>query len=189
MKQIYILKYFVLITFVFCIISCKKGSNNEIKPLRSVIEKTIGKKLVLPDNIKIYAPFSNYIADSSNIWNSEYRIYSRIDASCGTCIGNIKMWSKLIPEFQKYKVPIILIFHSDDRFELIKYFCESGQIEEFSFPFFFDSENKYAEMNEFMKINKNFETVLTDTNNTILLTGNPTTSTDIMNLYIKEVSK
>lgn len=102
----------------------------------------------------MYAPFTNYILEEGNILNSDYQIYSRIDASCGTCIGEINKWNELIPVLKRYNVPIILICSSDDDFELLKYFCETSSIEDFGYPFFLDHENVFYGNNKFMKNDK-----------------------------------
>lgn len=188
MKYKTIINFLLFFTFVCGISSCKgKKENKEILSLKNVVNNTIGKKLILPDSLEIYTPFTNYVSDSSEVFNSRYKVFSRIDASCGTCIGSVSSWSKLRSEFQRYNVPVVLIFHSDDRFELLKYYCESGQIENFPFPFFLDKKNIFVEINKFMEENKSFETVLTDADNTILLIGNPIYSEEVKKMYINEI--
>lgn len=190
MKMYYMLKSVLLFVCMCSIISCEnKQETDEIVSLKSVVENTLGKKLIVPDSLQTYTPFSNYIADSTVVLNSEYRIYSKLNASCGSCISSIKEWEHLIPEFSKHKVPVILICDSDDRFELIQYLCESGQVKNFSYPFFLDKKKEFSKLNKFMAESKNFETVLTDKNNTILLMGNPMRSNEIKDLYLKEIKK
>ncbi|PCH54011.1 MAG: hypothetical protein COC22_01080 [Flavobacteriaceae bacterium] len=101
------------------------------------------------------------------------KIYSHIDASCGTCIESLKVWGNLIPEFNKQKVKVYLVCSSDDRFDLLKYYFESKEIEGFSYELYFDYNNNYLIKNEFMFESKNFETVLVDESDTILVIGNP----------------
>lgn len=180
--------------FSICIVtvlSCneKKQNRDKIKLLESVVENTLNEKLNLPQNLEVYTPFSNYLVDECNIFNSEYQIYSRVDASCGTCIGDINKWNELINEFYKYKVPIILICSSDDNFELIKYLCETGKIKDFKYPLFLDKNNEFVKNNNFMASDINFETVLTDKNRSIIALGSPVYSTGIKDIYIKEIKK
>lgn len=191
MKTRNIIRIIFWLLCVSTIISCKEKKLNsvKIKSLESVVETTLNKKLNIPDSLGVYAPFSKYIANESNILNSEFRIYSRVDASCGTCIGDINTWYELIPEFSRYKVPIILICSSDDNFELIKYFCETGAITNFGYPFFLDQNNEFVRNNKFMATDKSFETVLTDQNNNILAVGNPVHSKGIKKIYLNEILK
>ncbi len=190
MKINYVIKCILLFVCTCSISSCRdKEDVDKISSLKEVVENTLGKKLILPDSLKTYSPFINYIADSTVAFNSKYKIYSKVKASCGTCISHIDKWNDLVPEFSKYKVPIILICNSDDQFELIQYFCESGKIKNFFYPFFFDKKNEFAKKNKFMEASRDFETVLTDKDNNILLLGNPVHSKSILDLYLKEIKK
>lgn len=189
MKTRNTIRILFLFLCVSIITSCKDKNADKINSLKSVIENTLNKKLKIPDSLGVYAPFPDCIANGSDMLNSEYQIYSRVDASCGTCIGDINSWNKLIPEFNRYKVPIILICSSDDDFELIKYFCETGAITDFGYPFFLDKNNEFVKNNKFMAIDKSFETVLTDQNRNILAIGSPVHSKGIKEIYFKEIQK
>lgn len=170
------------------ILSCNTKQNQQkIKSLRSVVEKTLEKKLLLPDSLITYKPFDNYIADSVEIFNSDYKIYTYVNASCGTCIQDIELWNNLIPDFKKHKTSIILILGSQDRFELLKYLCESGEINGFDYPFLLDRENEFINLNEFMLEIDAFETVLTDRENNILMMGNPIINKNIKELYLEKI--
>ena len=190
-NKLFCYKNYIMLFILFSIITaCKnKDQVEKIESLKSVVENSLGKKLMIPDSLQVYSPFKNYIADSTAVLNSDYKIYSKLNASCGSCISHINLWNDLASEFRKYKVPIILICDSDDQFELIHYFCESGKIKDFGYPFFLDKKNEFAKINKFMMTDKNFETVLTDKNNTILLMGNPMASKGIKELYLKEIQK
>lgn len=180
----------LLFVFVAIILSCINKQNNvQVESLKSIVQNNLGKKLILSDSIRIYSPFSNCIYDSLELSNAKFKIYTKINASCGTCVEKIKIWNSLVPEFNKYKVPIILICESMDEFELLSYMCESKIIKNFSYPFFLDVKNEFSKKNKFMAASKNFETVLTDRNNTILLMGNPMVSKGIKELYLKEIQK
>jgi hypothetical protein len=171
-------------------LSCNNIKNNkEALLLKSIIQDNINKKLILPDSISVYNPFSNNINDSLSVSNSEFKIYIRLNTSCGSCITEINFWNTLSEDFKKYNTPIIFICRSDDKFELIKYLCESGKIDKFPYPFFFDEKDEFYKLNGFMKKSDHFETVLTDKNNRILLMGNPLHSKRIKELYLKEIQK
>ena len=165
--------------------SCINNNNRQkVEPLKVVLEENLGKKLAIPDGLMIYKPFTDYIADSSEIFSSSYRIYSYINVSCGTCINNIELWNSLIIELKELKIPVILICESDDKYVLFRYMCESGKIKKFSYPFVLNRNNDFTMKNPFMKIINNFQTVLTDKENTILLIGNPIYNKSIKELYL-----
>lgn len=173
------------------IISCIENKQNapKIKTLESVAEKALNQKLYIPDSLDIYIPFPNCLKQKEEMLNTKFQIYSKVDASCGTCIGEINSWNELIHDFSIYNVPIFLICSSDDNFELIKYFCESSLITDFGYPIFFDKKNEFVKENEFMAIDKNFETVLIDKNGNIIALGNPVHSKGIKEIYLNEIQK
>jgi hypothetical protein len=188
-----IISYCAVYTTLFlcsnAILSCSTKKNQQkVTALKSVVERTLEKKLLLPDSMITYSPFNNYIADSVYIFNYDYKIYSYINASCGTCILDIELWNNLIPEFRNYKTSIILIIGSEDRFELLKYLCESGEIKTFHYPFILDRKNEFLNLNEFMNEIDAFETVLTDKENNILMMGNPIINKNIKKLYLEMIT-
>ncbi|MDP3441913.1 MAG: hypothetical protein Q8T08_03550 [Ignavibacteria bacterium] len=181
-------KYVILLLCICSVISCKNEKNRK-KSLESVVENCLGKKLILPDSLIVYAPFPNCIADSMDISKASFKIYSHINASCPTCIGDIVLWDSITSDFSKYKVPIILICESKDNFELVKYLHETGGIKSFSYPLFFDRKKEYLTQNKFMNESQHFETVLTDNENNILLLGNPIRSKEMRDMYLKKIRK
>lgn len=185
-----IIKYILLVLCITSYISCKNRVYQEKNAfLRSVMGNNIGKILILPDSLMVYSPFDNYIMDSLNISLSKFKIYSHINASCPTCIQDIILWDSINTDFNKYKVPIILICDSKDNFELIKYLHETGKIKSFSYPLFFDMKCDFVNQNRFMKESPEFETVLADRENIILLIGNPIHSRGIKDIYLNEIQK
>jgi len=192
MKKVilYNAKHILYIIYILSIISCKNNDyKNSIADLKSVVNNTLGNKLMIPDSLFLYKPFLNLAMDSVEIANAEFKVYSLINSSCGTCIDGITKWNKLSIEFNKYKIPIILICESNDDFELLRYFCDIGQISKFPFPFFLNKMSNYSRVNKFMEKSDNFKTVLTDRNNNILLMGNPILSKGMKDLYINEIEK
>jgi len=107
--------------------------------------------LIIPDSLSTYIPLPCYLADSAEMFNANLKVYSHINASCATCVKNIKLWNDVIRVLNEYNVPVILICDSRDNFELIKYIYESGAIEELLYPLFFDYNKDYINKNDFMK--------------------------------------
>ncbi len=183
------IKLMMMLLCISSIISCKKKQNNvEVDSYKTIINNSLGKKLFIPDSLELYTHSPSSIT-RKEIFNSELKIYSHIDASCGTCIESLKTWDRAIPEFNKKNVQVILICTSNNKFELLKYFFESKEIKGFSHPLFLDYKNDFKEKNKFMAESKNFETVLTDKDDNILLIGNPNFLAKIKELYFKEIEK
>lgn len=185
-----IIKFVLIILIAMSVNSCNENHNKEtISSFKTTINNNLGAKLIVPDSLELYKPLPN--SNNQFLSKAKLKIYSHIDASCGTCIESLKVWNKIIPEFTKQEVKVYLICTSDDRFDLLKYYFESNEIEKFSYNLYFDYENNYLSNNVFMLESRNFETVLIDEDDTILLIGNPNYSKRIKKMYfdlIKERS-
>lgn len=194
MKKIFLIfrKTLTCLGLIFICICCKKEQikDEKIKLFTNVVSENLGKELFIPEDLESYTPFQPYATDSIQLANSSLKLYSHINTSCSTCLEDIDKWFSFASEVKKYKIPIILICKSDkDNFESIKYLCETNKIKKFPFPFFLDIKDNYVNKNPFMNASKDFETVLTDKNNTILLIGNPLHSNEMKELYLKEIQK
>lgn len=122
-----IISYSIILLAVVIITSCRnKGSNIDVAYLKSIVDSTLGKKLIIPDSLRIYKPVSKYTADSVSISKADLKIYSCINTSCGSCIAGINLWKNISAQISKHNIPIILICESDDEFELLRYFCKSN---------------------------------------------------------------
>jgi hypothetical protein len=186
----HLIKRILIIIICTCIIvACDYNEKKTREKLfTSIVENNIGKKIILPDNLTVYNPDSINNCENYDLISSEFKIYSHIDVSCGSCIGNIEKWNNLIQEFSKYEVPLILICGSEDEFELFQYLCESGKVDISHYPFYFDVNNDFHNLNTFM-IKSDFETVLADKENNILLIGNPIRSKEMKELYLNVIKE
>jgi hypothetical protein len=184
------LKFLIIFFILATTFSCKKKTSKEHeKNLKSIVDNTLGKELILPDSLEVYKSFPNIITDSIQMSYANYKIYSHVNVSCSTCVDGIKKWDNLATKFLKQGTPIFLICSSKDNFELVKEIFESKILKGFSFPVFLDVKNKFRDKNSFMYESAHFETVLTDRNNKILLMGNPIYSKETEKLYLNELKK
>lgn len=180
--------YFYIISLF---ISCKREQikNEKVELLENIVKVNLGRKLVIPKDLQLYTPFSQNSTDSAKIANSSLKLYSYVNTSCSTCLDEIKEWNSFALKLKKYKTPIILVCKTRDNFELLKYLCETKKIKTFDYPFFLDIKEHYINKNPFMNASSDFETVLTDRNNSILLIGNPLHSEIIKQLYLRKIQK
>jgi len=177
---------YILLFFLF-LSSCSNEKKEKISYLKKVAVQTIGKHLIIPDKSKLFDPFS-VVSDSIENFDKEYKIYTNIDVSCGTCIKSISKWNKFYNSLDRDKTSIVLVCNSSDRFESFMFFCEDEvSIEDTSFPFIFDFNNEFKKINGFMQVDFQYETVLTDNENRILLLGNPIYSEKIRQLYLDKI--
>lgn len=165
------------------------NNNNEEIRLKNIIEGVLGEKLNVPDNVKVYKPLSEYKLDSTEMFSSNFKIYSHVNVSCGTCVRNIDLWNSFIAELKKYDIPIILICSSNDNYVLLEYVCEREQKLSFEYPFILDTKNEFLKKNQFMNECQDFKTVLTNKDDEILLIGNPINNKGIKNIYLKYLNK
>lgn len=183
-----IIKITLLIFIAMIANSCNENHNKKkIDSFKTIIDNNLGEKLNVPDSLVLYKPFPN--SNNQFLSDTKMKIYSHIDASCGTCIESLQAWDKTISEFNKQNVKVYLICSSDDRFDLLKYYFESKEIENFSYNLYFDYENGYLNNNEFMFESRNFETVLVNENSTILVIGNPNYSKKIKEMYFNLINR
>jgi hypothetical protein len=169
-------KILLFCSIISTFIACKREEvdNEKVKLFKNIIEVNLGKKLLIPKDLQPYSPFNQNLTDSIKLANSSLKLYSLINTSCSTCLEEINKWDSFASKLKKYKIPVILICKSNkDNFELLKYLCETKKIKKFAYPFFLDINDDYVNKNPFMNASRDFETVLTDKNNSILLIGNP----------------
>ena len=184
--------YRILSVFILLFFSCLGGDQEkqtQIKRLTHIVKESIGKKLIVPEGLRIYNPHLLDV-DSTLISQSKVKIYSSLDITCSTCIDIMKQWDAESQKFNEFNVPLIFIARSDDDFFLFKYSYEDTRtIPKFNFPLFLDYKDDFFRQNEFMAHNKSFETVLTNQDNEIILIGNPLSSDEMMSLYLDKINE
>jgi hypothetical protein len=159
------LKYSIILVMVLvasCIEKKRSASGGEI--------------IAVPERVEVYNPStgdSNTLLLKRN--KKRYKIYTLINASCSSCIFELEKWTEfqsMIPNVNE--VSIIPVCFSHDNFELLKFAFENNKVKKISLPLVLDTgENGFKQMNEkFVKKYGNF-TVLADTDNHVLLQGNP----------------
>lgn len=169
---------FILVLITSCNTSGKKTENNE-QPTKKM------GKIILPDSLFVYNPFNGNSLDNNEKGNSALKIYTYLDVSCPSCLSNIKRWRNFELELKNFKIPIIMICQSEDKYELLKYLCEKQEIPNLPFPFYFDTKNQFLIRNQFLNPSPGKHTVLTDKNNLVIQMGDPTLSKKTKNAYLK----
>lgn len=155
-----------LVASMSLVLSCSNINKNQKNddPIKN-------EMLMLPDSLIVYGSFTKKHTDTGLVLPSSFKIYSFIDASCPSCLTDIKNWNKIALEFDRNDVQIILICQSQDNYELLKYLFEKNSLPELSFPLYFDVNNQFFVRNKFLSPAPNHHTVLTDKNNNILVFG------------------
>lgn len=180
-------KSFLIVFMILLIItSC---NNKDQKKIENIVKKSIGRNIILPTTLNLYQPFVEEVKDSLSTVESSYKVYARVDVSCGSCLSKIKLWNDLLLELDAFDISLIMICESEDHFELFKYLCETEKIKPTSYPFFLDDKNDFLKKNKFLKNHKQLETVLVNHNNEIIVVGDATKNKKMKELYLKVMSE
>lgn len=156
-------KYIALVLLTSCVSKTQIKNGSEIS-------------IAVPDRAEIYDPSTG----SSNTVllkrkKSRYKIYTLINASCSSCVFKLEKWSDFQSKISGiHDVSIIPICFSHDNFELLKFAFENDKIKKIGLSLILDKEeNGFKKMNMEL-VNKYGDfTVLTDSEDNVLLQGNP----------------
>lgn len=156
-------------------ISCQNShKENNSNHSQNTSERSLQtKKLIIVDDIQVLRVTEEHVLDSSEMFNSPYRVFSYVNVSCATCLDEIKQWNSLAKSLTLYNVPVILYLQSKDRYELLKYLIEKQRLASYSYPFVLDINNNYFKQNSMLNEEKRLYTVLVNIDNEILWIGDP----------------
>lgn len=164
---------------IFSILSCSNNPRIGTSINNEILKKVIGSKLIIPKGMKSY----NTIYRPDSIVISRYYIYKIIDVSCGSCLAMLTEWEKYMLTFKNSNVQLCFICISDDDFQLFEYIYDNNGFPNYPFPLFFDKEMQFIKMNSFIMGRPDYNTILTDKDNSIMLIGDPLINKKIDKLY------
>jgi len=181
-------RYFL--TFIFTavfIISCH--NNKDKRVTMNVLENIVGKTLYYSDSLSLRL-MGDSISDFGNLNRNTVKIVSYTTSFlCTECnLGILEKWKKMIEEIISdfgNKVDFVFIFdqRKKDEAELTKLLKEFY----FDHPVYYDLEGYFMKQNVFIPPNPLYHTFLTDTDNKIILVGNPLQGRSVKNLYINTI--
>lgn len=163
----------VLMLGMVVFLSCKNKKTANVDERTGKINVILGKTFHSPSDIKLYMPFEKQFSDSIGMFNSKLKVFSYINVSCSTCLDELENWSTLATELSAYKIPVILVLQSKDRYELLKYLIEENKLKPYPYPFVFDVNNQYFPFNRFLSEADRLYTVTTTKKDKILYVGDP----------------
>jgi hypothetical protein len=131
---------------------------------------------------RIYFP-ENFELLNSNISNKDYiqkskkfkfKIFTQINVSCATCIQKLAKWQNFIKQLDGCdSIYLIPVCKSKDKFELIKYLFESNKVGDLNFTLLLDTANTFGVLNKRYYDDMISESVLTNSEDQVLISGNP----------------
>jgi hypothetical protein len=176
-RKIKLTKLVFIVLMVTSFMSC----NND----KEVINE-LGVVLV-PEKLIAY----NYSDSTSTSigFGKKYRLYTSINVSCSTCIFELEDWRLFATGKMEYTFDFYPICYAKDNFEMLKYLFENEDIKPLNFPLFLDADNEFITNNELLVSMNDNITILTDSDNNILLSGNPIHDPELMKEYVNLLNK
>lgn len=184
MRQILIFLFFALL---FKSVGCKSESNKKKVLIKEtsdrLVEKYFNKEIeLLADELFFYNPNNIQNISFNEISNASNKIIIIIDGSCDACISKLKWWNKFISDVENFDVKFLIIIESDSGFSLFEWMMEQENI--INYPVFLNDDYSFSRKNK-IPSNNNFKTFLVDSNNKILLIGDPYNNKKMEELYLK----
>ncbi|AUP78669.1 redoxin domain-containing protein [Flavivirga eckloniae] len=169
--------YYILIVLLFINLSCVKN-----KEINSEVNNWVGKQLTLPKDSLI----RNYIKKKTNPLKKKIKILTVINGDCSICYDELKAWKSYIKETDTSQVGFVFIIYTFNK--LMEFNDMNNSTLKFQYPYFQDDGEKIVKENNFPD-NRLLKTFLLDSENKVILIGNPTIHKSINDLYKKEIKK
>ena len=173
-KQI-VLVSVLLVTAVVCFFILKDTHNTA---LQKEIQSWVGYRFNFPEDVQL-------IYGEDSLLSRPYKILIYIDdAGCTGCDLRLRDWfnmyetgfNKVVPD----QLSIIILFDGKEKDDILALVRGT----KWSMPIFWDSDGAMNRERKFPK-NTGMRCMLLDGDNRVLLVGNPVSSPDIYDLYLK----
>lgn len=177
-------KVLLSLLFVFLLFASCVNKNNEDAHKKLPNENLIGSVLNIPDTLHYLfnGTIKEYIYSNKN----EIKLITRIWGDCSSCIDSLSKWEYFVSKERHTKDFRLYIFVYTSRY----YYFERNIYPRINlnYPLIIDKNDKLSAINNF-DLNIKYSTFLLDSNNRIILTGNPIYSKKLMELYKQEINK
>ena len=179
-------RVFIILSVLFFFLCFACESKKKRKEIVKVLNEWTGKEVLIPDNVT----FKSFAKDTvyNSVFEKEYKILLYIDTiGCISCNTKLHLWKNIIEEFNVTapdKVGFIFVFEFKKLSDAIFLLRD----EDFNYPVIIDFERKFNKLNNF-PVQREFHCFLLDKNNKVVLVGNPSENTEILNLYRQQIFK
>ncbi len=144
-------------------------------------KRNLGKQITFDDSSKRFNSVNDsilFLSDLINQSQKKFKIVSLVNASCSDCIEELQGWRRIRKLIDSVRVDIILIAY-DAPFDMVKY--NVVDVAKFKQPVFYDCNNHFSRINNLQQ--GDFKTFLIDTNNKIVISGNPIKNPHLIKSY------
>ena len=185
-KIIFIIINLIVGMIVVNSISCCKRPIEEEKP-KTLVNQFIGDTLVVPKIPEVLYRDSLFINGEAINKNQKLFIITFLWGDCNSCISDLKKWDSYFHFINNKKdIDILFYLYTSD----LKFFKKSLYSKEIhKFPLILDHKNSFIIKNNLPHNKKMYQTFLLDSNNKVILVGNPIYSEKLMELYKEEINK
>lgn len=175
----YLLVKITLGVIIIAVTSCSYRKNSQIDVLTSFD----GKEIIFPDNLEIVI---NGTPLNCEFYGDTYTIVTYVDSSnCTSCKMRLLRWSDIIHELNSIceeNVGFVMIVNSNDNAEV----NEIINRDKFLYPIALNGSESFYEINSLPDDDK-YHTFLLNSDNEVVVIGNPTINPKIKELYKKVV--
>jgi hypothetical protein len=153
------------------------------KEISDMVSINIGRKIRFPSSLHPLNGSMSKVCTAENTGNMKLVVYT--DGDCGACIVELAKWNDFIKinEALFNNVELNFIVYSDN-FPFFEYNIEKTDI---SLPFIYDSTNQFIVENKLYETL--LQTLLLDSDNSIVLIGSPIDHQAMQELYRKVLSE
>lgn len=167
---------FLLLLFL-TISSC----NTKKREINRLVKAWSNKEILFPDQLE--AHIFGRDTNCPEIWDAKYKILNFTDTSgCTECKMQLYGWQQLKQQTDSLQLDVSYIFiawaEQYEELETLQW------INKCDIPFFYDRTGQMMQLNQFPE-KESFRTFLLDSDNRVMLIGNPVNSPDIRDLYLQ----
>jgi hypothetical protein len=165
--------------------ACKRQQDIEYNKIR---REWIGKQILFPSDCQCNLLGKNIALDTcSKLLYGEYKILLYIDSTgCTDCTQHLFVWRHLRQEADSLfpeKLAFVFFLQQKNTREL-QFLLQRNRVD---YPVFVDINNQINQLNNF-PTKVDFQCFLLDSNNKVLMIGNPALNPDIWELYKQQIS-
>jgi hypothetical protein len=148
------------------------------------------RQILLPEGLETYNSALDKTEFHPGAKSHSLKIFTTINVSCATCVLKLDEWKKFQMEAGNCtKVLLVPVCTSKDKFEMLKYLFESNELKEVDFPLLLDSTRAFQAANKQFAGDASGVAVLTDSDNVVMLTGNPIENQTDRQLFLDKICK
>lgn len=175
----------LLLTLILWFTGCNNNASNNKDALLKAIKEWQGKEIVFPNSVKFLKFGTDTTACFDSIPNTQHKVLIYTDSlGCISCKLHLREWQKFINHIDSLQSDVsFLFFFNTNNFEEVNYLLRRDKLRH---PVCFDVNDSLNKLNNFPKHN-DFQTFLLDTDNRVVVVGNPVNNPKVKELYLRVI--